>query len=245
MSFHSSFRASKPAPVVVAAASSFTTTFPLTENPFSQGGKFTDGLAVGLDWNNVKSVGGSPGVACAAAFVATGSDDCLAFYQGNGVSTTKHYAYFIAKVVGGYTPPDSQECGLYVGGTITAHNAQGYELGWGFGLNGPGPTRWNGTAGDFTGNGNPGWTDTPTFNNPFALVDGTRVDVVFDSTSGHPVISVWKDNAARTGNPDFQVADTSAGKFNSGSPGMGFFVRNGTGVDVTKACIKEWGCGNA
>ncbi len=42
----------------VAVAQTYTTHFPLTENPISEGGKWINGGVVGLDWTNVQTTPG-------------------------------------------------------------------------------------------------------------------------------------------------------------------------------------------
>jgi hypothetical protein len=222
----------------------FSTTFPATEDPISQGGNlWVLGGSDGLSWQNVRTNGGSPGIAYGVG-PSAGFDDCLAFFQRANFSALYHYAYVIFKMQGGYTPPSSHEVGIYVGGTISANSAKGYEFGWQFQSSGPGPTRWNGALGDFTGNGTGNWTDGFT-GSTFTLADGDRVDVLYDARSGTPTMSLWKNNAARTGSPNFQVSDTSVSKVVGGSPGMGFFARSGSGLDMTAYCVKEFGGGSA
>jgi hypothetical protein len=41
-----------------ALARTYTTTFPLTENPISEGGNWINGKAVGLDWANLATTNG-------------------------------------------------------------------------------------------------------------------------------------------------------------------------------------------
>jgi len=36
----------------------YITSFPLTENPISEGGKWINGLTTGLDWSDVRTVSG-------------------------------------------------------------------------------------------------------------------------------------------------------------------------------------------
>jgi|SRR5450755_1504691 len=40
------------------SAQSYSTAFPLSENPISEGGKWINGGTVGLDWNNIYTSGG-------------------------------------------------------------------------------------------------------------------------------------------------------------------------------------------
>ena len=42
-------------------AQSYSTAFPLSEGPISEGGKWINGQTVGLDWNNVYTSGGFSG----------------------------------------------------------------------------------------------------------------------------------------------------------------------------------------
>ena len=51
-------------PVPEAAARTYTTNFPLTENPISEAGNWINGGTVGLDWTNVST---TPGLASAAS----------------------------------------------------------------------------------------------------------------------------------------------------------------------------------
>jgi hypothetical protein len=44
--------------VVSTGAHRYTTNFPLTENPISEGGRWINGGAVGLDWTNVSTKAG-------------------------------------------------------------------------------------------------------------------------------------------------------------------------------------------
>src|SRR5712671_1203513 len=94
----------------------FPTTWPATEDPVSQGSIWTQGGEVGLDWQNTKSVGGTPGTALATA-TSAGFNDCLSAVQGR-FSSTKHYSQATINLVAGYTPPSSHEVGVWVGMTI-------------------------------------------------------------------------------------------------------------------------------
>jgi len=75
-------------PVTVASAASgstgtqrtYTTRFPLTENPVSERGNWENGKAVGLDWADVATV---PGHAFGLELGTTGYDDATALLTGN------------------------------------------------------------------------------------------------------------------------------------------------------------------
>jgi len=226
-------RIPKPATGVLGPSSFFPTTWPNTENPVSMGGIWTQGADVGVDWQNTKSVGGTPGIALATA-VSAGFNDCISTVQGQGFSTTKHYSQLTVNKVAGYTPPDSQEIELLGLFTITANSAKGYEMDFAFGVNVQ-PVRWNGALGDFTTT-----VFTLVSGTPFQASDGDVIKTVFDSTSGSPVFIIFLGGVEQV-----RYTDTTAGKITSGFPGMGFFVRTGAGVDLTKYCNKGFDCGNA
>jgi hypothetical protein len=42
-------------PVFAWSQGTYTTSFPVTENPISEGGKWISGRAVGLDWTDVRT----------------------------------------------------------------------------------------------------------------------------------------------------------------------------------------------
>ena len=44
-----------------AQITSYTTNFPLTKNPISEGGRWVNGFTTGLDWNNVFTTPGFAG----------------------------------------------------------------------------------------------------------------------------------------------------------------------------------------
>lgn len=217
----------------LVASSSFPTTWPLTENPISQGGIWTQGGTVGLDWQNTRSNGGAPGIAYGVG-PSAGFDDCIATVQGQGLSTTKHYSEIRIVRVGGYTPPSSHETNGLCGFTISANSAKGYEIINPFNSNVQ-PVRWNGGLGNF---------DTTVFTllsgSSYVAVDGDVIKNVFDSTSGSPVITVFVNGVQQ-----IQWTDTTAGKILSGFPGMGFFAASGAGLDMTKYCNSRFDCGNA
>ena len=107
-----------------AKATTYTTTFPLTENPISENGNWINGGTVGLDWSNVQTNGGSPS---------------LAYGTQNGA--TAQYNGSIAPLTGTWGPNQTvtatvyttitgnnnfEEVELHVRGSLSAHNATGY-----------------------------------------------------------------------------------------------------------------------
>ena len=210
----------------------FQTNFPTTEAPIFQGGGiFTLGGTNGIDWQDVYSEGGSPG---GTAYGAGPSDrvpvtlynDCIATVQGR-FSATKHYSQIVIRKDAGYTPPDSHEVELLGLFDIAGHSAKGYELTFAWETD-VAPVRWNGAAGDFDAG-----VCSVVSGTPFPAVDGDLVKAVFDSTSGNPLITLF-----RNGVQTVQWTDTSAGKILTGSPGIGFFARPGTGLDMKKYAVR-------
>jgi hypothetical protein len=210
----------------------FSTTFPNTENPITSGVTWTQGGTDGIDWQNVRSTGGSPGTAYGVGPVLVTYEDCLATVQ-NRFNPNKHYAEITVRKDGGYVPPDTHEIEILVGYTISANSVTGYEMDFGFGNNLQ-PVRLQGSKGNF---------DTTVFTvvsgNYFSASDGDVIRAYFDSTSGSPIITMYLNGVQQ-----IQFTDTTAGKYVSGSPGMGFFARAGSGLDMTKYSAHGFACGN-
>jgi hypothetical protein len=118
--------------------------------------------------------------------------------------------------------------------TISANVMKGYEMNFQFGL-AVQPVRSNGAIGDFSTT-----VFTDVSGAAFGVNDGDVVKIIFDSTSGSPVITMFLN-----GVQSYVITDTTAGKITTGSPGMSFFVRPGAGADPTKYCNKGYDCGNA
>lgn len=215
------------------ALSSFSTTFPSSENPISQGGAFTVGTEQGgVGASGPASTGGSPGLCYASA---GDGYDYAATIQGQ-FSTTKHYAEITIHRVGGYTAPDAQEVEILVGATLGSGVASAYELDLWFGGGHLQTVRWNPTPGDYdTG----AVTIVSGSWDVSSLSDGDVVRAEFDSTSGSPVITVKLNGVTKV-----VYTDTTSGKLTSGSPGFGFFARTGSGFDATGYCIKGFAAGS-
>lgn len=217
-----------------------------TENPLSDGGKYVMGGTDGGVWQNVQSI--TTGTARAHGVAdSAGYDDCITHVKSSlGINSAAHYALATCYLAGGYTPPSSHEVELLVGWLISNGVARGYEVTWGFGAT-PAIVRWNGAIGNFTVNGSAndnlatgkGWTDTPTGTGGAALVDGDTAKVEFSIVGGSPLIII-----KRNGSEVLRVADTSAFKFATGQPGMGFFARAGTGLNMASYCWKTFQAGS-
>ena len=184
-------------PAPASSAVSYSTNFNLIENPISEGGKWINGKAVGLDWNNAQSV---PGKAYASA-IATGYNDPVAVL--NTTFTANQYAQGTVSRAAGYSPLVSHEIELLLRFQITAHNARGYEVLWGHD-GGIAIVRWNGPLGNYT----------PLREGPNIgqAVDGDvlRAEII-DGT-----VRVYKNGSLVATGP----TDTT---WTGGQPGMGFW----------------------
>lgn len=134
-----------------AQAGTFTTAFPATENPISQGGIWLNGLTDGLDWNDIQTVAGH---AYSAAFdTASGgvSDGICNLKRSFLACTRKQFSAGTVFRAVGYNPNVAHEIAVYVNMTIdpAGHSVTGYEF-----YRGSGGTtaliRWEGPWNTFT-----------------------------------------------------------------------------------------------
>jgi hypothetical protein len=189
----------------------YSTTFPLEENPISERGMWVTGKSVGVDWHDAQTI---PGKAYASENAdAQGSRyaDAIAHLSTSYRSfNANQYAQGTVYRARGYAPIGSKhEIELLLRFEITAHNARGYEILWGwdgdFSIE-----RWNGPTAKWT----------PLFEwatpGPGRLADG---DVIRAKIVGN-IISVF-----RNGTLVKAIDITNAGGTNwySGQPGMGFW----------------------
>jgi len=133
------------------SAKTYTTKFPLTENPISEGGKWVNGGTAGLDWTNILTIGGveaygtNPGT-------GNGYNDSTAVLQGDGPWGPNQLAsgvVYLTAVNNSYYA----EVELRLNTTVVAHNITGYECN--ASINNDGTqyfsiVRWNGPINNFT-----------------------------------------------------------------------------------------------
>jgi hypothetical protein len=187
---------------------SYTTKFPLMENPISEGGHWINGGTTGLDWGNVQT---TPGLAFGTV-VSLGPpyNDSTAVLTGTwGSDQTAQATVHIAK-------PNSsiyEEVELRLRTTVTAHKITGYEFNFRCTSDGSQYAqivRWNGALNDFT------YVNAVT--GP-GLHDG---DVIKATAVGSTLTSYIN------GVQQAQGTDTT---FPGGSPGVGFYNQGGTTND--------------
>lgn len=184
-----------------AAIAFYSTGFPSTENPLSDGGRWVQGLDVGVAWGNVQS---TPGL-CFATRNLGGFNDDIAHLTGSWPAN--QFAQGTVFLQTGYTA--SHEIELFVMFQITANNARGYEWFTNTTSGGSGIVRWNGAFSDFT-------SLSPTGAGPGQVATGDVLRLEA-TVSGSTVNLVAKKN----GTTVYTVSDTV---WLSGAPGLGFDV---------------------
>jgi chitodextrinase len=183
----------------------YTTNFPLTENPISEGGNWINGGRTGLDWGNVQT---TPGLAFGTVVSTfTPFSDPTAVLSGSWSSNQKAQA-----VVHTVNQNSSifEEVELRLRTTITAHSITGFEFNFRATADGSQYVqivRWNGPFGNFTmldGRTGPG------------LHNG---DVVSATAVGSTLTSYING---------VQIVQVNDATFSAGSPGIGFYNQGGT-----------------
>ena len=124
----------------------YTTTFPLSENPISEGGQWINGQAVGLDWHDVST---TPGLAIGHQSGSSYTDGTALLAGAWGPTQT------VEAVVHAVNPKEScyQEVEMRLRSNLTAHSCTGYEISFKATKSASAYliiVRWNGPVGDFT-----------------------------------------------------------------------------------------------
>src|SRR5216683_7709002 len=108
----------------VAVAQTYTTNFPLTEDPISEGGKWINAGVVGLDWSNVRA---TPGFAFGTNSGTVAFADSWAMLAGTWGSDQ-----IVQGAIKDQNPADLAGCfqdiELVLRGNLSAHSATGYEI---------------------------------------------------------------------------------------------------------------------
>ena len=186
--------------------STYTTNFPLTENPISEGGHWINGKAVGLDWTNMQTFGG----------LASGTE----------LSTSASDDDSTAVLIGTWGPNQSATGVVHMNGspaaeielrlrtTITAHSITGYEITCSSTY--VGMAAWLGPLNSYNGL----WPAGGGVDSSHHCSNGDK----WTATAVGNVITAYLN-----GIQVMQVTDTTYPS--GGSPGIGFF--NGGGRDPT------------
>jgi hypothetical protein len=190
------------------------TSFPLTENPISEGSRWTNGLATGLDWKNVKTTTNF----AFGTNLWDGShyDDSTAILTGTWNKNQRCGAVIRTVNQNGSM---NQEVELRLRSTVTANVNSGYEVLVKCTHDGTQYTdivRWNGAIGSFTS---------------LAFLNNTGFSRgVFDGDNFMAEMIGSTINVYLQGTLINTVTDTT---FTTGNPGMGFWLNlNGQSGDV-------------
>jgi len=195
--------------VAAALAAYYAATFatPAHENPISEGGKWINGAAVGLDWTDVQTSYGEVYGTKTGGSEPPYNDSIVGLAGTWGPNQTACATVYINS----NQVQDSwgQEVELHLNFTIAAHSATGYEFNW-HAVNDRSSyfaiVRWNGPLNNFTTIYDP----SPHRDMKWGISTGDTIC----ATSQNSVLSAYK-NGVFLGS----VTDTT---YTNGSPGMGF-----------------------
>jgi hypothetical protein len=193
-------------------ARTYTTTFPLVENPISEGSNWISGAAVGIDWADVATTGGAA-IGLESGFSANPYDDATALLTGSwGSNQTASATVFTTNRMSGGV---YEEVEIRLRSALSPHVCNGYEVL--FSLRPDSScyvqiVRWNGVLGDFT---------------YVAATGGSQYILHPGDTVGASVTNDFI-TAYINGIQVLQGADTH---YSSGSPGIGIFIQGASGVN--------------
>lgn len=194
----------------VVASYPYTTTFPLTENPISEAGRWTRGGTDGLLWTNPRTTGGN----VIGTHGGVNFDDSLAHLKNFPADHAIEGTIFRT---GSFSP--TQEVELHVRHKITANSARGYECLWSY-FGSFQIFRWGGPYNSFIE------ATTHTVTGMGTPVNGDR----FKASVTGTVISIYK-NDVLMGTCSIAPSNFSgAATWTDGDPGIGFFTRDTSGA---------------
>lgn len=186
---------------------SYTTSFPLDEDPMSEGGRWVQGGTVGLLWSDIRTSGGR---AYNKQSGGNGFDDGTAILTGEwgADQDATIVAYWGARVSG-----MNQEVEIRLRSNVAANSNTGYEILWGHGYDYDYHQiwRWDGGYNQFTSF----YQEQHSTNNGDVL----RATI----TGTNPVVITTYINGVQAA----QISDSSAGRFTTGNPGIGMYQLNG------------------
>ena len=197
----------------ICEARTYTTSFPLTENPISESGNWINGLATGLDWANVAT---QTNLAYGIQVTGTGPNyhDATALLTGTwGVNQTITATVY----VGSPTVSDYPEIELRLHSSLSAHTCDGYEIIWSVGNSYMGIVRWNGSEGNFTDIGTYTYPGTDSRNN---VANGDIISATIDASGN---IKAFKNGIL------YATATDTTYATGARAPGMGFDYNSTTG----------------
>lgn len=227
---------SSVANVLSSAPGNFSTNFPATENPISQGSLWLNGGSVVLDSTNVQT---TPGLAFATQ-VAHGTppfDDSIAILDPSKITFIGPNQYAMGTVFN--SSANLREVELRLRSTFAAHSNLGYEIdcttNFGCSL-----VRIDGPINTFTVLVNGATTNVSLANGAgwYAQMIGTRIIVTCNPTGIASILSPVVINYDTS-------ADTT--KYSTGMPGIGFYSDTDAGSPTANNTLgwANFACGNA
>ena len=189
---------------VTTSGNSYTTNFPLTEDPISEGGKWINGKVTGIDWANVRT---TPGLAFGTQTDTVNYDDTTAILAGSwGPNQMAQATVHTVNQNSGMF----EEVELRLRTSISAHSITGYEINFRCTSDGTQYVqlvRWNGPLGDFS------------YISGGAIGPGLHDGDIIKATIIGSTITAYINGK--------QIAQGNDSTYTSGSPGMGFYIQGG------------------
>lgn len=203
----------------------FPTTFPLTQNPISQGGIWLGGGTDGLDWHNQRT---TTGKCYGDSFSHDGGvsdyDDNLAILKTSyRTFANNQFAEAITYRAPAYTPGTNHETELLLRFAITANSATGYEMLWshdGWLV----IVRWNGPLGNFT------------------QLASTGAPIAGDAVDGDVIKFTVVGITLKGYKNGVEILSVDDATYASGQPGHGSWAR--TGATLANLGWKQWNAGD-
>jgi hypothetical protein len=183
---------------------SYSTNFPTTENPISEGGRWINGRTMGRDWGDVQTI---PGLAFGTNVSgAPPFDDSTVVLAGTWGpnQTVQATVYSVSQ-----TNAIAEEVELRLRTKITSHRITGYEFDYRVTSDGSqylGIVRWNGPLNDFTYL----TKDTCTTRGP-----GLHNGDIIKATARGSTLALYINGT--------NYCQTTDSTYTNGSPGMGFW----------------------
>src|SRR5271166_4441866 len=195
----------------LALANTYTTNFPLLENPISEGGNWINGGDTGLDWSNVQTVTGyafgtMPGTSSGNAQYA----DSTALLAGSWGSdqSAQGVVYVNQAASSAY-----EEVEIRLRSSLSAHSCTGYEIDCSVSSlqQYVAIDRWDGALGSFT-------LLAVNYNVP-QIITG---DLITATISGGTITAYLNG---------VQVVQATDSTFSTGNPGIGFYLQGASGLN--------------
>ena len=201
-----------------AASAQYTTSFPLTENPISEGGHWLNGKLNGGSWSDCQTTPGF--IFGTMAGSAGGYNDSTCVVVGNWQSNQS-----VQATVACPTQVSNQEVELRLNTTITPGNINGYEINFSCGRDKYNQiVRWNGPLGSFTQIAGLGGTNAAVKTGDIvkavrvggvinSYINGNLIVSATDSTflAGNPGVGFWRDGGGANANFGFSNFTASGG----------------------------------